>query len=204
MNTSSTFSKTKSYTYNQYNEMVMALFNDDMATGPDHSEEKLSATKINLQRIKRLDKTAHLSVDLLSELDEFSENWEWTLILEGWCGDGAQIAPYLNKIVEFTEGISLRIILRDENPEIMDQYLTNGTRSIPVLICEEVDSNTFIGKWGPRPKAVLNWIHSFKQENPNYTSTEFKEQLHLFYTKDKGHSICSDLLETIVNWKKTD
>jgi hypothetical protein len=184
--------------------MVQALYNDDMATGSDHSEDKLSATKINLQRMKRLDKTTHLSVDLLSELDEFSENWKWTLILEGWCGDGAQIAPYINKITEFTAGISLRIILRDENPEIMDQHLTNGTRSIPVLICENVNTNTFVGKWGPRPKAVLEWVESFKENNPNYTSTEFKEQLHLFYTKDKGNSIYSDLLESILKWKKTD
>jgi len=184
--------------------MVQALFNDNLATGSDHSENRLAATKINLQRIKRLDKTAHLSVDLLSELDEFSKNWNWTLILEGWCGDGAQIAPYINKVAEFTEGISLRIILRDENPEIMDQHLTNGTRSIPVLICEDVNTNSFIGKWGPRPTAVLDWITSFKEENPDYTSSDFKEQLHLFYTKDKGNSICSDLLETIVKWKKTD
>ena len=86
--------------------------------------------------------------------------------IEGWCGDGSQILPYLAKMAHESNNIQLKILLRDENPEIMDQYLTNGSKSIPKLISvdsEDEEIFTF-GKYrGMTVKSVL-------QENPGYFS----------------------------------
>lgn len=198
------FSKTQVYSYGAYNQYVRALLDQNKATGPDNSEEKLAATRINLQRIRRLDKMAALSREIIAEVNALKKQWEWTLIIEGWCGDGGQIIPYINKIAALSDNISLNIILRDQNPEIMDNYLTNGTRSIPILICKDVESNRELGFWGSRPVKVLEWIEEFKQNNPDYTSEEFNHKLHLFYAKDRGKAINDDLLSHIQEWLKTD
>lgn len=198
------FSKTQNYSYEAYNQYVRTLLDQNKATGPDNSEEKLAATRINLQRIKRLDKMAVLSQELIAEVNSLKKKWQWTLIIEGWCGDGGQIIPYINKIASLSDNITLNIILRDENPEVMDNYLTNGTRSIPILICKDVESNRELGFWGSRPVKVLEWIGGFKQNNPDYTPDEFNQSLHLFYAKDRGKGINEDFLSHIEEWRKTD
>jgi len=55
-------------------------------------------------------------------------------ITEDWCGDAMVNIPILLKLAE-AANIEVKMILRDENLELMDQYLTNGTsRSIPIFI----------------------------------------------------------------------
>ena len=189
--------KVISFSYEEYSQHVQKLYDQLKVTGETQSPEKLEATKMNLQRMKRLDKTAKLSEDLSNSLKGINPQWDWTVIIEGWCGDGGQIIPYINKISEAYAGIYLSLILRDDNPEIMDDYLTNGTKSIPVLICRDRQSGKELGVWGPRPKEVLDWIITFKENNPGYTSTEFKEKLHLFYARDQGQAICRDFKEFI-------
>ncbi|MBD3637546.1 MAG: thioredoxin family protein [Crocinitomicaceae bacterium] len=196
--------KQRSFSYQEYVDYVEQLYNEGKATGSEQSSDRLQATKLNLSRIHRLNKTIQLDLDLIKLIKSVQSKWDWILILEGWCGDGAQIAPYINKISEVNPQINLKIVLRDENPELMDNHLTNGTRSIPVLICVDTESQEEIGYWGPRPKAVLNWVQEFKTEHPEYTSEEFKKGLHSFYTKDKGASICADLFQVISSWKNDD
>lgn len=56
------------------------------------------------------------------------------MITEGWCGDAAQILPFINKISELNEKIELKLVLRDQHPEVMDEFLTDGSRSIPKVV----------------------------------------------------------------------
>ena len=55
------------------------------------------------------------------------------------CGDAAHVLPVLNKFAENDTTITLSILLRDDNEELMDRFLTNGTRSIPKLIILNAD-----------------------------------------------------------------
>jgi hypothetical protein len=56
-------------------------------------------------------------------------------IAEAWCGDVFRELPTIARIADAT-GMTLRIVLRDTNPDIMDEYLSNDGRSraIPVFI----------------------------------------------------------------------
>ena len=56
------------------------------------------------------------------------------VIAEDWCGDASNTVPIIARLVDLAPGLELRVIRRDENPELMDQYLTNGSRSIPIVI----------------------------------------------------------------------
>ncbi|HTZ98975.1 MAG TPA: thioredoxin family protein [Candidatus Aquilonibacter sp.] len=56
-------------------------------------------------------------------------------IAEAWCGDVYRELPTVARIADAT-GADLRIFLRDQNPDIMDEFLSNEGRSraIPVFI----------------------------------------------------------------------
>lgn len=77
------------------------------------------------------------------------------VLTETWCGDAAQSLPALHQIANSNPNIEFRILLRDEHPELMDRYLTNGAKSIPKLIGFDMDLNELF-VWGPRPKAAQN------------------------------------------------
>src|SRR5262245_63360401 len=56
------------------------------------------------------------------------------IITEDWCGAAIASLPFVLKLVERVPDIETRIFLRDQNPDLMDQYLKNGVyRSIPVF-----------------------------------------------------------------------
>ena len=63
--------------------------------------------------------------------DELGETEKRLLVIaEDWCGDAANTIPVLAKWAEQVEGLELRIIPRDEHPQVMDRYLTDGSRSL--------------------------------------------------------------------------
>ncbi|MCB9223133.1 MAG: thioredoxin family protein [Crocinitomicaceae bacterium] len=189
------------FSYYEFLNYIEDLFEKGLVTGAEQNDDKLVATKLNLARLNRINKTIELDDHLIELVRSLDVNWQWVLIMEGWCGDGAQIAPYINKLSELNDKINLQIVLRDENPEIMNNYLTNGTKSIPILICIDESTDTEVGHWGPRPKAVIEWVKKYKEENPGFSSNDFKKGLHSFYTKDKGGAICNDLYKVISSWK---
>jgi hypothetical protein len=104
----------------------------------------------------------------------------------------------------YTPNISLEIILRDENPEIMNQFLTNGNRSIPILICYSESQNRILGHWGPRPTLIHKWNTDYKKNHPSYNPDDFNKELHLKYSKDKGEAINQDMVKCIQEWKQND
>jgi hypothetical protein len=63
-------------------------------------------------------------------------------IAEDWCGDVYRELPTAVRIAEAGE-LELRIFLRDENPDIMDEFVSsNGkSRAIPVFVFYTADTN---------------------------------------------------------------
>jgi hypothetical protein len=57
------------------------------------------------------------------------------VITEDWCGAAIASLPYVIKLGESAPQIETRIFLRDQNPDLMDQFLKDGRyRSIPVYV----------------------------------------------------------------------
>lgn len=142
--------------------------------------------KLNFQRIRRIEKSYIVNNELCTRIREINEPQLWMIISENWCGDSAQIIPYLAKFTECNPIIDLRIIERDKNPDIIDLYLTNGTRSIPKLIAFN-DNGDELFQWGPRPKEAIELIAKAKSDGK--TKEEFLEMLHLWYGRDRGKSL---------------
>jgi thioredoxin-like negative regulator of GroEL len=118
------------------------------------------------------------------------------VLAESWCGDAAQIVPFLSKIAEGSEGkMALTILFRDEQVELMNEFLTNGTRSIPKLIATDEGGNVLF-QWGPRPKRAQDLMLSLKQ-NPELSAEQAKMQLHKWYAENKGADVLDELMEHI-------
>lgn len=180
--------------------MVSNLVAEGKTTGPNQSEAMLHYTEMNLKRMKRLDKTAKLQPELAGMLGELERKYIWLVITEGWCGDAAQIIPILNAMAEASPNVSLRLILRDEHLDLMDQYLTNEARSIPVLICLDADSFDEIGFWGPRPLVPQKMVVDNKDSH-ELSHDELVLELQKWYNKDKTLSIQQELLRKMEKWE---
>ena len=161
-----------------------------------HAPELLDYTKLNLQRMKRQDKTISLRPEVTAALEKLSRNLNWVVITEGWCGDAAQNVPTLAKIAEASGGkINLEFVVRDQNLELMDQYLTNGGRSIPKLICIDKETQQELGTWGPRPAEAQKLFLSLKEQG--IPKDEFITAVHNWYTSDKTQSLQLEMADLI-------
>jgi hypothetical protein len=187
-----TYNKQKTLTYNQYRDFIQKLVENRSTSGKEKTEERINFTLLNDRRMKRLEKTIIVSDDIQNKLSKFKINVTWLVVVETWCADGAQVLPVLNKMAELNTGIDLKIVLRDDNETVMDQFLTNGARAIPKLIIIDKQTEEVIGTYGPRPSTVTKIVEDFKQLNGKITP-EFKEDLQRWYNKDKGQTIMEDL-----------
>ncbi len=196
----------KSWTYSEYREKIDQLLSEGKATGDNHSEAMLEYTRLNVSRMKRLDKTARLTEASLASLAKIERGMIWLVITEGWCGDAAQIVPVLQKLANEREKVELRFVLRDENLDLMDAFLTNGGRSIPKVVFVDAETLEVQGDWGPRPEAAQVMVMNTKEELKAITAAEIKAQrykeaqqeLHLWYAKDKNRSTQEEFLHALI------
>ena len=191
----------KGFTFNQYLQLIEGLLAENKTTGTDHSEFMVEYTKLNMQRMKRLVKTTVLVEELREKLENLQKEMVWLVITEGWCGDAAQIVPVMAEIAKNSPKIQLSFILRDEHPEKMDQYLTNGGRSIPKLVCLEAGTLKEFGSWGPRPAAAQEMIMEAKK-NPDLSRDEFIHKVHKWYADNKTLDTQKELLEKLKEWDR--
>src|SRR6476660_9616032 len=125
----------KGISYDEYRRLINALIMIGKSTAKKDSENLLEYSKLNVARMNRLDKTIELIPELREAVEQILSPQTWLVLTEGWCGDAAQIAPVFDKIAQLNSNIELKFLLRDETPELMNWYLTNGkSRSIPKLI----------------------------------------------------------------------
>jgi len=185
--------KQKCFTYKQYRNLMQQLVADHSSTGKEISEDFVNFTKLNDMRMKRLEKTIKVPEDLKSRISQFEGQVTWLVIVESWCADGAQVLPVIHKMAELNDGIRLRVVLRDDNDALMDQFLTNGARAIPKLIMIDNFKDEVLGTFGPRPSAVTKIVEEYKHIHGKVTP-EFKEELQRWYNNDRGLTIMEDLL----------
>lgn len=185
----------KAMGYKQYLEIMNHLVVEKKATGDEQTSQRIEFTKLNSVRMRRLDKTIVIPEEALESYKNLKEKQIWLVILESWCADGAQTIPILNKIAQAISNIDLKIVLRDENLELMDCFLTHGTQSIPKLIILDMEYNV-INTWGPRSTFATTMVSDYKNEKGKIDEA-FKLRLQNWYNADRGQAIINDLLKLI-------
>ena len=107
----------KAYTYPQYKELVAGLIEQKKTTGNIQSEKYIAFTKLNSERVKRIEKTTIIEDDVRDIFERVEKELIFLVIAEAWCGDVAQNLPVIDLLTRLNPKIDLRIILRDENDE---------------------------------------------------------------------------------------
>jgi thioredoxin-like negative regulator of GroEL len=189
----------KEYSYAEYRKLIVDLLQEDKVTGIEQSEDLLNYSALNETRMHRLDKTIAISDENIVLLQSLKNNYIWLVLSEGWCGDAAQILPVLNKMALASSGkIELKIVLRDENEELMNLFLTNGSKSVPKLIVLEKASLNVEANWGPRPLGAVHLIQDYKEKHGRIDET-VKTDLQLWYLHDKGISAQNEIMNLMLD-----
>ena len=186
----------KAVSYSTYRTLIKGLLVEGKSTGKNQSEDLTNFSKLNDKRMDRLDKTMKLTEETQESLSLLKGYFTFLVIAEGWCGDAAQILPVLNKIAEGSDKIDLKIVCRDENDELMNQYLTNGGKAIPKVIIVNKDQNV-LDSWGPRPSVATQMVLDYKNTH-GALDAEFKKNLQIWYNKDKGSNTQKDILAVLL------
>jgi len=186
----------KGMDYAKYRDLVSQLAKTGKTTGTEQSEAMINYTKLGDKRMARWDKTFKVPVDVEHKIRSLDTKLVFLALTESWCGDAAASLPIINKIAETSPNISLKVVLRDENLDLMDAFLTNGARSIPKVIVLDKANNEIVGEWGPRPSIATQMVEDCKREHGKLTD-EFKQELQMWYNKNKGQNILEDVLELL-------
>jgi len=118
-------------------------------------------------------------------------NRKLLVLAEDWCGDASNTIPVLAKLTDLAPGVELRILRRDEHPEVMDQYLTNGTRSIPIVIALDPEFREK-GHWGPRPRVLQEWV--LEQRRKGTPKDKLYPEIRRWYARDAGQTTLEEVL----------
>jgi len=190
----------KALSYKEYRLLTKTLVEQNKTTGSNQSEAYLNYTRMAEKRMNKWDKIGKLLPEVESNLQTVNEPMTWLVLTEAWCGDAGQSVPFMNKMAESNQNITLRFLMRDEYPELMDRFLTEGARSIPKLIA--LDKNLeVIGTWGPRPEPIQIELLDNKVTQER-TGKEFSEYMHLWYAKDKGLAMQLEFLAILDVWSQ--
>jgi thiol-disulfide isomerase/thioredoxin len=187
---------TKAISYTEYRELVANLAKYGKSTGATQTDDLANYTKLNDRRMKRWDKMFKIDETAAKIVRGTTRNQTWLVLTESWCGDASPALPVMEKVASLNPGISLRIIIRDENEALMNRFLTNGGMSIPKLIVMDNASQKVLGTWGPRSQNATKLVEDHKALHGSILP-EFKEELQVWYNTDKGQSILKELLELL-------
>ncbi|MEJ9279387.1 MULTISPECIES: thioredoxin family protein [Ureibacillus] len=101
-------------------------------------------------------------------------------ITEDWCGDAMLNNPIMRKIAE-AAGLDIRCVFRDEDTDLIDRYLTNGGRAIPIYLFLNEEGQV-IGKWGPRAPELQQLVVEERAKLPAKDNPTFEEKQKELYT----------------------
>lgn len=181
------------YSYEEYRTTLKGLLAEGKSSGDEQSDDLLHYSELNETRMNRLDKTIKITVETEQFLSSLETEYIWLVLSEGWCGDAAQLLPVMNKMASLSDKIELKIVFRDENPELMNLFLTNGGKAIPKLIIIEKNTLEVVADWGPRPADAIKLIVDYKAKHGIVDET-VKAELQMWYLHDKGISTQNEIV----------
>ncbi|WP_188206985.1 thioredoxin family protein [Alkalibacillus aidingensis] len=115
------------------------------------------------------------------------QSLHFLVITEDWCGDAMMINPVIRRLAE-PANIDMRVVLRDEDTDLIDRHLTNGGRAIPIILVLN-ESGELVGKWGPRAPEVQQIVDEMRAQLPSKDDPAFEEkQKDMIKTLTKKYS----------------
>lgn len=162
----------------------------------DPADPYAQGRPLNYSRMTRHQATYVPTEAMTTAMNTITEPQTWVVITEDWCGDSAQTLPVIAAIAALNPLVELRILDRDTYPEAMDLYLTNGSRSVPMVIAfGSSASPEQLWVWGPRPEAAKLEVATWKTQFA--VNTEWYPLLHAWYVKHGHQEVEADFIQRI-------
>ncbi|MCW5909312.1 MAG: thioredoxin family protein [Chitinophagales bacterium] len=158
-------------------------------------------TRSNLDRMNKVLQNIVVNQKLYNLLSETKEDWIWVVLSEPWCGDASWGTPALYVLSTCSDRIDFKILLRDKHPDVMQHYQTEGTDSIPKLVCLRNRDMEVLFTWGPRPVELQNLVNHFKG-NALFDYRESVRMLHRWYEEDMAKSIQEELTDILKSFQQ--
>lgn len=182
------------FSWEAYAALTQQQALEGLTSGPVSSDTLVHFTKLNAQRMKRLMKHAQLSEAMKATLDNLDRPLTLLAITETWCGDAVQSLPYFQRMAEHSPQVTFRLMWRDEGPQLIESFLTNGGKAIPIVIALD-QVGEVLWHWGPRPAPVQQMVMDYKAApEPKEPYVAFAAETQKWYTRDKGAVLQEEVL----------
>ena len=181
--------------FESYLSEFESILNAPSPIAPYDNPDYLDYTKLNWSRMNRWLKKGELSEQLVDTIKGIAQPQQWIVITEPWCGDAAHSVPFLYLAAQLNPLVSVDYELRDAAPFRINDYLTNGSKSIPKLIIRDGQGND-LAVWGPRPIECQKLFDQLKAEEADFEMQ--KTALQKWYNEDKGKSLQAELTAILI------
>jgi hypothetical protein len=153
----------------------MAVTRERFNQGMTYDAYKAQMTR-NRDRLEANEKAFTSKPEDLQAFQKLDRPLNVVVLAEDWCGDVIANLPLLGRLAEDSGKLNLRVFLRDQNADIMDQYLNRGQyRSIPVFAFFDESFNE-VGRFIERPDSVTELRANKRAEiyakNPEFGSPD--------------------------------
>ena len=172
--------------FSTYTNYFQEILNAEHPIAPYNNPDYFNYTKLNWSRMNRWLKHGELLPEAKEAINDVTTKQQWIIITEPWCGDAAHVVPFLQMISALNPLIEVTYELRDSEPFRINDYLTNGGKSIPKLIIRDEDGHD-LATWGPRPVAAKELHEQLKADE--ISAEEIKTTLQKWYNDDHGVAI---------------
>lgn len=153
----------------------------------------LDAAEANKDMWRAMVERVALHEESVARITAVRGRWRLLVLADDWCGDAVNILPVIAVLAEAAPNLELRVLGREEAPEIMDRHLTRGARSIPVAILLD-EHGAERGWWGPRPRVLQEW---FEEVGRGLDKAERYPELRRWYAKDRGVTTSREIADLV-------
>lgn len=181
--------------YLRYFRTIIEKSNEEQ-TSPYDNPDYIEYTRMNWSRTNRWLKTGKLSEELSAVIKSIDTPQTWIVITEPWCGDAAHSVPFIHMLAELNPLITVEYELRDSEPHRINDYLTNGSKSIPKVIFKNAEGEDQ-AVWGPRPAGCQEVYARLTAEKADFETV--KTEIQKWYNGDKGVEMQEELKLKVKN-----
>jgi hypothetical protein len=165
---------------------------DRYLAAPDFEAMLGSATK-NAELWAAVRRRAAVGEEYVRRVAALGGAWHLLVLSEDWCGDAVNTLPVLAKLAALAPNLDLRVLARDENPDLMQAHLTGESRTIPVVMAldDEFHERAW---WGPRPAPLQRWILGDARA---LEKAERHREARAWYARDRGRTTLEEVVAMI-------
>ncbi len=150
----------------------------------------LETARSNVDLWHALYDRARIPPEVLARATALRIPWHLLVLSEDWCGDAVNTVPVVARLAQLAGNLQLRLLARDDNPDLMDAHLTGSSRSIPVIMALDGEFREH-GWWGPRPAELQAW---FLAVGKTMDKAERYREIRMWYARDRGTSTLNEVL----------